>query len=285
MRYKSTKIIACVARDISIPGFGATVNAAQDVLRESGYSLMLATSDDRRDREIELFASLRQQRIDGLILTLSTEKDQELIEAIASIKVPVVLLDRDISSAFDAVNVDHRGGILAATEYLLGLGHKRIALLTGRADVWAARERIIGYRNAHEAVHQPIESNMICEGSFAAEFAFREMTALLESSHPPTAVIAGGMSMLPGTLQAIVSRGLRIPHDISVIASGDTDLAALATPSITAIRWDNTEVGRAAVNLLLGRLSGEIDGTSRRIHLPAEIVMRRSCSAPNVKAS
>jgi LacI family transcriptional regulator len=118
-------------------------------------------------------------------------------------------------------------------------------------------------------------------GGFSAEFAFREASSLLSSATRPTAIIAGGMAMLSGVLQAIRVHGLAIPNDISVIAGADTDLAALATPSITAVRWSGTDEGRMAVQLLLNRLGGNRKGPVQRVMLSTELIIRASCTPPH----
>ena len=85
--------------------------------------------------------------------------------------------------------------------------------------------------------------------------------------------------MLAGVLRAIRARGLSIPGDVSVIAGADTDLAALATPSITAVRWSGTDEGRMAVQLLLNRL-GNRSAPVQRVMLSTELITRESCAPP-----
>jgi LacI family transcriptional regulator len=87
--------------------------------------------------------------------------------------------------------------------------------------------------------------------------------------------------MLSGVLQAVRARGLVIPNDISVIAGADSDLAALTTPSVTAVRWSGTDEGRMAVQLLLNRLGGNRKGPVQRVMLSTELIPRESCAPPS----
>ena len=98
----------------------------------------------------------------------------------------------------------------------------------------------------------------------------------------PTAIIALGTRILAGALRAARDLGLSIPADLSVIAVGDTDLAAVHTPAITALRWSLEDVGRAAAELLLQRLRGTGEGQSRAL-LPVDLVLRESCGPPTDK--
>jgi LacI family transcriptional regulator len=280
MRLGVTRTVACATRDISIPGFGAVVNAAEDVLRSSGYTLLLALTDERKERELELLRMFQQRRVDAIIMTTSDEDDPELSRHIRQLNIPVVLLDREHPTEIDAVMLDHRRGTRAATEYLLGLGHTHIALLTGRPSTRPARERIAGFKDAYSRVSKQANKGVVRTGGFSAEFGFREASSLLSASHRPTAIIAGGMGMLAGVLQAIRIHGLSIPDDISVIAGADTDLAALATPPITSVRWSGTDEGRMAVQLLLSRLGGNRKGPAQRVMLSTELITRGSCAPP-----
>lgn len=280
MRLGVTRTVACATRDISIPGFGSIVNAAEDVLRSYGYTLLLGITDERREREIDLLRIFMQRRVDAIIMTTSSEEDAELSRQIKNLSVPVVMLDRDNPPEIDAVTLDHRRGIRAATEYLLGLGHSNIAILTGRPSMRPGRERIAGFKEAFASVSKQTHHAVIRTGGFSAEFAFREASSLLSSPTRPTAIIAGGMAMLSGVLQAIRVHGLAIPDDISVIAGADTDLAALATPAITAVRWSGTDEGRMAVQLLLNRLGGNRKGPVQRVMLSTELIIRTSCAPP-----
>jgi LacI family transcriptional regulator len=278
MRLGTTRTVACATREISIPGYGAIVNAAEEVLRSRGYTLLLAITDERKERELELLRIFQQRRVDAIIMTTSSEEDAELSKRIKQLDIPVVLLDREIPRELDAVTIDHRRGVCAATEYLLGLGHTRIALLTGNPTMRPARERIAGFKEAfgHIGRHQGV----VRTGGFSAEFGFREASSLLSAPTPPTAIIAGGMAMLSGVLQAVRARGLIIPDDISVIAGADSDLAALTTPSITAVRWSGTDEGRMAVQLLLNRLGGNRAAAAQRVMLSTELITRESCASP-----
>jgi LacI family transcriptional regulator len=193
------------------------------------------------------------------------------------LQIPIVLLDREGPAELDAVTIDHRRGVRTATEHLHALGHTRIALLTGKPSTRPARERIAGFRDASARFGKKA---IVRTGGFSADFGFREASSLLSSPTRPTAIIAGGMAMLSGVLQAIRARGLVIPDDISVVAGADSDLAALATPAVTAIRWSGADEGRVAVQLLLSRLGGNRNGPVQRVMLSTELIIRASCARP-----
>src|SRR3546814_6002283 len=121
---------------------------------------------------------------------------------------------------------------------------------------------------------------MIRPQKASTSFAFSEVDRLLPTDDPPTAVITLGTMMLAGVLKAVSSRGLSIPEDISIIRVGDTDIVRCSAPAITAIKWDLTEQGRGAAELLIEQLGGATRTAPVHLSLPTELIIRNSCAAP-----
>lgn len=284
MRNQTTHTIGCVIREINLSALAAFVRAAHDVLDEAGFSLLLSNSEGRRDRERELLARLSSRRADGIMIGPYSPVTEEFDSFLRRLNVPIVLIDRDSPDWADAVMTDHAKGVRDATEHLLNLGHRRIALITGSATLYPARERIRGYEDALRFRGLEPEPSLIEASSFLPDKGFGYTSAVLASTRPPTAIIAGGIGMLPGVLQAIRVRGLRIPEDISVVGAGDSELSELHTPPISIQRWDQAEVGRFAARLLLDRIRGSADAEPRHVLLPNEFIARES-TGPAKRAS
>jgi LacI family transcriptional regulator len=279
MRTGVTRTIGIIVRSITVPALAGFVESAQRVLDNAGYALIIMCSEDRRERELELLGLMARRRVDGLIMTTQSETDPELIAARASLECPIVLLDRESTGDEDATTVDHCDGVRRAIDYLFDLGHQRIALVTGTTAVYPSRDRARGYREAHERHGIPIDPELVRTDGFDMHSAFSAVSALLGSPRRPTAIVAGGINMLGTIMQAVRSRGLRIPEDVSIIGASDTDLSRLATPPITVIRWNFAELGETAARLLLDRLLHNPKRAGRRLNFPTELVVRSSCSA------
>jgi len=276
MRIKSTHTIGCVIREINLSPLAAFVRAAHDVLDEAGFSLLLSNSEGRRERERELLERLSGRRADGIMIGPYSPITEEFDRFLHRLNVPIVLIDRDLPGWADSVMTDHAKGVRDATEHLLDLGHRRIAIITGSADLGPARERIRGYVEALQSRDLESDPLLLEASSFLPDKGFSYTSSVLASRRPPTAIIAGGIGMLPGVLQAIRVRGLRIPDDISVVGAGDSELSEFHTPAISIQRWDQAEVGRCAANLLLDRIRGSADAEPRHVLLPNEFVARGS---------
>jgi LacI family transcriptional regulator len=183
------------------------------------------------------------------------------------------------------VRADHRGGGLEVTRHLIGLGHRRIALLTGPATLLPSTERLAGYRQAHTEAGLAVDLDLVRPQAHGSSIAFSDVCQLLQSPAPPTAIITLGTHMLASVMDALASNGVRYPDDISLVCVGDTDLARHATPAISSLTWDLSEIGRIAARILLERMRGndavlDTARDSRPIYLPTRFILRHSCTEP-----
>jgi LacI family transcriptional regulator len=140
-----------------------------------------------------------------------------------------------------------------------------------------------GYYAALKAFDLPVAEELVSAEDFDGNLTFGEVTRLLDIEPPPSAILLGGIEMLPGAIKAIRAKGLVIPNDISLIGLGDSDLSALTTPPISIVRWNASDIGRELARLLLDRLSGAQLAPRRRLMYEAELVVRGSCAPPKVR--
>lgn len=278
VRRGETRTIGIIVRDISVTTLAELVQSAQEVLEPAGYTVVIACSYDEYEREVALLDKFAKQRVDGLLMTTCSETDPQLRGIRQSLGIPIVYFDRVVDGAAGAVLVDHRTSTRSATEYLLSIGHRRIALITGK-EMWPFRERIAGYTEAFEKYGLPVQPELIKQRPSLGTGGYDLTLDALDLAPPPTALIAGGFNLLPDVLRAIRARKLRIPHDISVIAESDSDLAQLVTPAITAIRTHPVESGKLAAQILLAHMANRAgNDLNGRVHLvSSELILRESC--------
>lgn len=282
MRRRSTKMVGCIIREINIPSLAAFVRAAQGVLDEAGHSLLLSNSHGLASRERKLLDRLESQKTEGVLFGPYTKMDETFDAFLRGLSAALVLVDRDQPDWTDCVMADHAGAMEAATTHLLELGHRRILLMTGAGDIYPARERIAGYKRAFEKKGLPSPEDMIRSTGFSASEGFDEVTRALTQEARPTAVIAGGIDMLPGVLRAIRHLGLSIPAEVSVLDTGDSELAQLHKPPISTVRWDQGAIGRIAAQLLLNRIENPRMETPQRVLIPVEYIPRQSFAPPRL---
>ena len=279
LRTGRTFSVGFIVGDISNPTMASLVLGAEVVVQAAGLSLLLMNSggDPARDEaHIRFFV---KRRVDGMILSLASEKNRATLQLLAQIRVPIVVLDREIPPKIgaNAVLSDHRAGMRAAVEYLLDLGHRRIALIGPSLEMRAGRERIAGMRDAI-AARRLRDETITRPGSLLAEHGELATTELFSLAQPPTAVIAGGNQLLVGILRALASRRLSVGRDVAVVTCDDFPLSELHTPPIATISRDIVGMGRTAAQLLVERIHKP--GEPAVVVLPTSFHARASACPP-----
>jgi len=255
LRRGSTLSVGFVVGDISNPVMASFARGAETVLRAAGYSMLLMNSDGDPALDEAHIRFFQSRRVDGMLLSLASEKRRATLDLLETIGMPFVVFDREVPARIgaNAVLSDHRTGMRAATEHLLDLGHRRIGLIIPSLEMRAGRERVGGLRDAIAA--RGIEDEtIVLPGSLLAEHGESATNELLDLPDPPTAIIAGGNQLLIGTLRVLTARGKRVGEDIALITCDDLPLTELYRPPIATISRDTIGIGRAAAQLLHARL-------------------------------
>jgi LacI family transcriptional regulator len=176
------------------------------------------------------------------------------------------------------IDADNYAGAVTATDYLLGLGHRRIAHLSGRPDLESARLRERGFRDAMGRAGVEVDERLVVVGSFRAESAEGPARELLSREDRPTAVFAANDLSAIRTMEVARSLGLRIPEDLSVVGFDNVPESALATPPLTTIAQPLKAIGAAALRMLVAMLDGTAPDQPH-VQLPTTMVERASCRA------
>lgn len=281
LRSKRTHVIGCMIPDIANPVFSTLMKAVERSLQEKGYITLIASSDLSLDRELEIINLFRQRKVDGVMISLSDETHPKIRDALSRFKAPMIALDRQLPVAADAIIYEHADAMRQTVKYLYHLGHRRIALITGTEKITPTRERISGYRKAHEDQGIEIDPDLVRTGGISARHGLEETTALLAMDNPPTAIVAGANQTLVGVLRAVRRAGLSIPQDMSIVSCDDTPLAELMRPPVTVVRRDIAEWGRLAAEVLLNRLDAGEEGEGAPpavLRMSCELLLRESCA-------
>jgi LacI family transcriptional regulator len=253
LRRRASMSVGFVASDVANPLVAGVLRGAEAVLGAAGYSMLLTDSggDPRVDAaRLEL---LRQRQVDGVLILPVAEDDAATLGALRATEMPLVVVDRTLPEDIGASYVlsDHQPGVRAATEHLLGLGHRRLGLVTGR-DVRPARERALAIR-----AMLPDDGVLLVEsGTLTEAYGRSALASLLGRSDPPTAVVLGGNQLLVGALRHVRGQGLVLGRDLDLVTCDDIPLGQLYDPPVPAVARDIAALGRAAAELLLERMVG-----------------------------
>lgn len=270
---RRTDVFGVVLPDLFGEFFSEVIRGMDPQAQQRGYHLLLSGSRDGR-REIEFAVGAMRGRVDGMIV-MSPDVGGAELEGCLPPDVPVVLLNCDVAgTAFSAINVDNYGGALEMVRHLIRLGHRRVAMITGAAANFDARERLRGFRAAIEEAGAPV-AGVEAAGDFTEAGGYRAALELLEDGHPPTAIFCANDSMAVGAISALRRAGKRVPDDVAVAGFDDVPIGRYLSPSLSSVRVDVNRMGARAVELLCHAIAG--DAPPAQELLETRLVIRRSC--------
>jgi DNA-binding LacI/PurR family transcriptional regulator len=211
----------------------------------------------------------------GVVLGLDLSPSQRL--RLEHAGVPVVLIHplSDPPPGTASVRANTWAGAYEATEHLVGLGHRDIALVTGPQGQLSEQARIAGYRSAMSRGGIGIPPHYIRSGTYTRASGKRLVQQLIGLSRPPTALFVCSDHMAIGGYEALAGAGLRVPADVSVVGFDDLPEARWVNPALTTVRQPIKEMARAALQLLVSLIAGE-DVSSRRIEFATTLIVRQS---------
>jgi LacI family transcriptional regulator len=275
LRNQKTQTIGVLLPNNANPFFAEILAGIETTFYSAGYNFIMGNANDDPDRELSYLRVLLSRQVDGVLL-VSTGAYEAALDLLAQQNVPVVMIDRTTSADVDVIGTDNASGGELATEYLIGLGHQRIACVTGPSFLTPSSERVVGYKRAMADAGLPVDKNWIIPGDFHAESGYQATQELLRLDTSLTAVFACNDLMALGVLCALHEAGLRVPQDISVVGYDDIVMASYSVPRLTTIAQPSQSLGQLAAERLVERLQNP-DTASRQDVLPVYLVERSSC--------
>ncbi|MCE2998782.1 MAG: LacI family DNA-binding transcriptional regulator [Betaproteobacteria bacterium] len=276
---RRTQTIAAVVPTLDNAIFANTIHALQRRLDEAGYMLLLASHEFDPGIETRVTRALIERGVDGLVL-LGTTHHPDIYRMIEAHALPYVLTWAwDERGNHPCVGFDNHAAARRITEYLLELGHRRFAMVSGvTVQNERAQERLAGVRAALAARGLALPAQRLVEKAYTHTGGREGLREVIAGAEPPTAVICGNDVLAIGAIAECHALGLKVPEDVSVTGFDDMELAAMVNPALTTMRFPTAELGSYAADHLLRRLRGQVVDLRRK--LPTELVVRDSAAAP-----
>jgi DNA-binding LacI/PurR family transcriptional regulator len=274
LRMRESPFIGIVVPDIAIPFFGIAVKAAQDVLEDAGYQVLIMNTHRDALRERDALKTLVSHRARGVLI--ATHGGYE-----SSMRLPhVFFANFDDATRAPRVVLSNRDGILKLVEHLVEHGHQRIAYVGGTPESTSGSERLAAFQEAMAAAGLGTSAlTALSDAQWTIESAERATHGLLALPDPPTAFLAGSDNFALGTMKALRDSGLRIPEDVALASfQGPDRVGGVLEPSLTTLAPQEHELGTQAATLLLQgftRAASLVSGIE--VRLPATLIIGRSC--------
>lgn len=282
LRLGKTHIIGMVMQDIANPFFVEVMRGVEDEAAQSGYEIMVCDSNGQPDLEIKRLNALYAQRVDGILLAPSDSYAAR--EILLRKYAPIVYVDCvPIKADVPCVVTDNFDAAYKATRYLIGLGHQRIAIISGRVVHSTIIDRVDGYRKAMQEANLPIRQEYMTQGNSRIDSGYHFGLMLMNSPEPPTAIFTLNNRMTLGILQAIRELKVPCPERVSILSFDDSDWAAVSNPALTAIQQPTYEMGKRAMQLLVESMNSTGNGSEpgpQQILLKSTLQIRESTAPP-----
>lgn len=280
LRGGRSQVVGLLVPDVGNNYIGDIIRGIDAELAAHQYDLMLYTTHRQKSKESIYVATITRGLADGLLLLLPTNVEAYMA-SLQQQQFPHVLIDyQAVDNQFTStVQSTNFQGAYEATQYLIELGHRRIAYIIGQQEMECSLARLSGYRAALDDHGIDYDLKLIRSGDFFRLQGYEAAREFLTVNHPPTAIFAANDLSAFGVMEAVRECGLSIPDDISIIGFDDILEAQQVHPSLTTVRQPLEEMGRVAARILLRRLEHP-DLSGERVELPTKLIIRNSCAPP-----
>lgn len=269
----TTKMLGFFTTSVSGPYFYKLVEAMSRQCDRLGYGLNVFVTKDKQ----VVMSNILGRRVDGVIIYEELGIDAQDIAAMKKDKIKAVFLDRVLEDeGMGSILFDSYESGYEATKYLIGLGHKRIAYISGVDTMFDSVERREGYLAALRQYELPVDEEYIIQGYFEEDSTYSAIKSFLRL-HPeklPDAFLAGNDLSAMGCIQALKSCGYDVPQDVSVVGFDDIDIAPYYSPPLTTIRNQIAKQGMLAIDHLVHMIQEKEQGAMQK--LQGELIVRGS---------
>jgi LacI family transcriptional regulator, galactose operon repressor len=227
------------------------------------------------DLPTEVLGLVDQTHVDGLVITPPLSESAVLIKALDRRGVPFVrIAPNELKHPSPYADMDDEGAAREMTEYLIGLGHRRIGFIIGHPDHYCSGRRLQGYKAALRAHHLPYQAEYVKQGHFVFESGMESGRQLLMLPQRPTAIFASNDDMAAGVVMAAHEMGIDVPGQLSITGFDDTDVSRTIWPRLTTVHQPSYDLAYAATGLLLQMLKTR--KAPAPVRLPHQLVCRES---------
>ncbi len=276
LKQSSTHTIGVVITDIRNQFFVDVIHAIDEEARSEGYQVFISETEEDCQREFKTIKALCERRVDGIIYAPTIGMEEQTIEYLKRVKIPVIMIDRVIGRDFDWVGVESKESTKEMVNYLIGLGHEKIGLLAGFRGINTTEERISGYQEAMKENSLKVRKEWLISGNYRNEPMTEKVVQVMQGEHAPTALIAANNRMIYNAMDGLQRLNLRVPQDVSLIAFGYSEWAQYFDPKLTALKEPCWEMGKQAYELLKHRIQ-DYERPIQQIRLMPKFEIRESC--------
>jgi LacI family transcriptional regulator len=275
LRYGLTKVIGVILEDSSNPFYSEVLKSIEMAARKRGFNVIFMNTEKDYSLEEDAVKTMLSRRVDGIIISPTQEKSED-IQLLIKSAVPFVILgvhfeDMEVPEVYSN---DVKGGYLAVS-HLIEKGRKKIVYLSGYLYKSVARMRLEGYRRALYEHMLPFDESYVFEVEEGVENSYKKMLDIIESGLQFDGVFCFNDISAIGAVQALREKGYSIPDDVSVVGYDDIAFAHFIQPKLTTVRIDKQKEGEEAFELLYEMIKRK-EFVNKKLVLDVELVVRET---------
>ena len=280
------KVIGVVAADVRNPYYADLFVAVEVAAREAGYSVTLYNSLGETEQEKAQMEALASQRVDAIIQLGGRADDYETDKDYAHFirrmnrisNIPIIVTGKIDNADAYRVSLDAEDAIQQIMEYLLSLGHRKIAWIGGGFNVLSTRIKFNKYKDILAKNNIEYREDYVYFESYNYESGMHGVEYILQSKDLPTAIIAINDFSAAGVLRALSDHGIQVPRDMSVVAYDNTYISDVVTPKLTTVDYHYSDFGKLLVDTAIERIEGK--ETDKIKLLKTDLLVKESTAKP-----
>ncbi|MBM7570816.1 LacI family DNA-binding transcriptional regulator [Aquibacillus albus] len=283
---QSSKTIGIVMKNSTSESLNSSflpevVQGISALCRKHDYSISLITGDSEDDIYKDAVQKVRGKRVDGMIILYSKE-DDKVVPYLMESGIPFVVLGKPVAgfNKITFVDNDNIHAAREATEYLINLGHEKIAFIGDDSEYEVAKARFEGFNQAMISNGLAIHESYIKFFRFNPEYGKKATRELINLEDRPTAIVITDDLDALIVLSAIRDMDLRIPDDISIISFNNSVISRIASPPLTSVDIQIYELGYESARCLIEEIK-EPSKVKKSVIIPTVIEERESCKPVN----
>jgi len=258
LKTNRTNTIGVLVPEIKHDFFSSAISGIEEISYKSGYTIILCQSDEKYEREVANTNLLMDQRVAGVIVSISEDTRfgghfNDLLNA----GIPVAFFDRSCNDVVaDKVVIDDYKSAFDAVTYLVAKGYRRIAHFAGSKTLDISQARKKGFGDALKHANLPLLDDFMIDGGLHESHGYKSMDGLFEKKNIPDAIFAINDIVAMGAFRRIKEAGLSIPEDIAVMGFSNSRLTTLVSPTLTVVDQFPFEMGKKAASMLIEMIEG-----------------------------
>lgn len=274
---QATRMIGVIVPDLVTHFYSSIISGIEDVAEEKGYYILIASSNEKLQKEIKAVENLMKTRVEGLIVCLSQEtKSYEHFDRLINNNIPLVFFDRVCrTSEVPSVVVNNEDAALKITKHFYKNGFRRIAYIAGPDHLNISQERTRGYISGLKSCGLEFRPELLAKCNLSSKDAIKATAGLLDLPERPDAIFGINDTVAFAAMKEIKRRGLRIPEDVALVGFTDEFHSTVVEPALTSITHPTFEIGQEAARLFF-RCVENPDSRPDQVILNTKLIIRKS---------